>query len=119
MSFSENGLRFCDLQQWVPAKKAAREQKQLEKAFLDTMSKEEAANLRNWQLAAAASAKLLVSSASARAIAAVQFGTTTNMLGPNIATSELRVKRDPGGKICPNSECQCEILQPIPTNALQ
>jgi endonuclease/exonuclease/phosphatase family metal-dependent hydrolase len=94
------------------SKKVARDQKRLEKAFLKTLSNEEASNLRNWQLAATASAKLIVSAATARAASAVQTGIATSVPGLNIASSGLSEKKthDPGGEPCTNSTLQDKLL---------
>lgn len=72
----EEWLQICWFAGAGAGKRAAREQKQLEAAFLEILGAEDAANLRDWRKAASGAAKDIVATAvkgALEALRAVEF----------------------------------------------
>jgi len=65
-------LQICACAEVGGSKQAVREQKRLETAFLEVVSSEEAANLRNWRTAADKAAKHVLSAVVKRAVASIE-----------------------------------------------
>jgi len=119
-SIRQEWLEILQLAQIGCGKRAAREQKRLEKAFLDAMSDEDAKHLRDWQRNAAIAAKAVVARAitnatpacrarnAAMAAKAVVAHAVTNATAacqaarclPNLL---VRRTHDPGIVTCENS----------------